>query len=66
MSLKPFKIVGRLVAARVDEEGNVVDEISVGELTLYAPQFSQLAEQVELAWPGVVQEHGGVSGDTSP
>lgn len=56
--LKPFKIVGTIVAVRTDAEDNVIGEVPVGELTLYETQFDELRERVDAAWPQIEAAFG--------
>ena len=39
--LRPFKMVGTLIGAHYDKDGNVVGEEPMGSVTIYAPQFGQ-------------------------
>lgn len=39
--LKPFKIIGQLIGARYDREGEIVGEEVMGELVIYRPQFAE-------------------------
>jgi hypothetical protein len=50
--LKPFKIVGQLIGARYDEQGEIVGEEVMGQVGVYASQFGQVQELVD----GAVEE----------
>lgn len=53
MSIEPFKIVGQLIAVEKDQAGEIIAEIPVGDLVIYAARFDQLAEQIAERWPEV-------------
>lgn len=42
MTLELFKFVGELICTIKDEEGNVIGERSVAQVTLYSSQFENL------------------------
>ena len=47
--LQPFKIVGQLIGARYDADGNVVGEEFMGEITIYRPLFGKVDQIVDEA-----------------
>jgi hypothetical protein len=47
--LKPFKIVGQLVGARYNEHGDVVGEDVMGDVAIYAVNFSRVKQIVDQA-----------------
>jgi hypothetical protein len=51
MSKKVIKIVGQIIAGEYDENGDLVAEAPVAEITIYKPQFDQLAEAVAAQFP---------------
>ena len=56
--IKPYKLVGQLVAQNLDDEGEVVGETIVGDLVLFANQFDQLSTKIEEAWPEIELRFG--------
>jgi hypothetical protein len=47
--LRPFKIVGKLIGSRHDEDGEIIGEEVMGEVVVYRPQFAELEALVERA-----------------
>jgi hypothetical protein len=48
--LRPFKIVGHLVGALYDEDGDIVGEQVMGEVAIYRKSFDKVSELVDDAW----------------
>jgi hypothetical protein len=44
---KPFKIVGQLIGARHDKDGNIIGEWVMGEIVFYRPQFDDVRKLVD-------------------
>lgn len=55
-TLKPERVEGVLIAARVNEKGEKVGEEQVASIKLYAPNFDKLPGAVEDVWPDVLAE----------
>jgi hypothetical protein len=53
LTIEPFKVVGKLVAAVKNEKGEVIGEQPVTDLVLWAPRFHLLKEDVEQSWPEI-------------
>lgn len=53
----PLKIVGQVIAARVID-GQVADEVPVGDLVLFRPHFDELRARIDESWPRVVDALG--------
>lgn len=47
--LKPFKIVGQLIGACHNAEGEIVGEESMGPVVIYRSNFSKVEEIIDLA-----------------
>lgn len=47
--LTPFKIVGRLIGTRNDDDGNIVGEEVMGEVAIYATNFGNVQAMVDEA-----------------
>jgi len=47
--LKPFKIVGQLIGARYNAEGEIVGEEVMGPVAIYRSNFSKLEQIVDQA-----------------
>jgi hypothetical protein len=47
--LKPFKIVGQLIGARYNAEGEIVGEEVMGEVAIYRSNFSKVEEIIDQA-----------------
>lgn len=58
MSLEPFKLVGELVALVKNDDGEVIGEQSVGQVSLYALDFDKLPDRVAEIWPDVEKKFG--------
>ncbi len=56
--LKPFKIVGQLIAAAYDDDGNIVGEQVAGDVVFYATQFGEVQERVRVFWENSGQMKG--------
>lgn len=56
-NLKPLRIEAVLIAARTNDEGEVVGEVDVGRIKLFAPEFATLPKVVTDLWPQVLAEH---------
>jgi hypothetical protein len=54
MTVEPFKIVGQLIACEKNENNEIIGERVVAEMVLYAPQFGELEQRVNDAWPDIV------------
>ena len=64
--IEPFKLVGQLIALKKDDAGNVIGELHVADLAIYAAQFDDLRSIIEQNWPLIVAEHeGSESGPSS-
>ncbi len=48
--LRPFKIVGQLVGALYDEDGEIVGEQVMGEVAIYRKSFGKVPKLVDDAW----------------
>jgi hypothetical protein len=48
--LRPFKIVGQLIGALYDEQGEIVGEQVMGEVAIYRKSFAKVPELVDDAW----------------
>ncbi len=48
--LRPFKIVGQLVGALYDEDGEIVGEQVMGEVAIYRQSFGKVSKLVDDAW----------------
>jgi|GEM_PF-6899305 len=48
--LRPFKIVGQLVGALYDEDGEIVGEQVMGEVAIYRKSFAKVPKLVDDAW----------------
>jgi hypothetical protein len=51
MSRRVLKIVGQIFVGDYDENGDLVAENAVADITIYKPQFDGLAEAVADAFP---------------
>jgi hypothetical protein len=47
--LKPFKIIGQLIGARYNAEGEIIGEEVMGEVAIYRSNFSKVEELVDQA-----------------
>ena len=48
--LRPFKIVGQLIGALYDDEGEIVGEQVMGEVAIYRKSFGKVSALVDDAW----------------
>lgn len=53
MTIEPFKLVGQLIVAVKDEDGNIIGEQKAADMVVYAPQFDQIAGRVEEIMPEI-------------
>lgn len=47
--LQPFKIVGQLIGARYNSEGDIIGEEVMGQVAIYRPNFGEVEKMVEEA-----------------
>ena len=52
-TLSPFKAILQIVAVHRDEKGEILREATLDAFPLYKPQFGELDQLVERAWPEV-------------
>jgi hypothetical protein len=55
-TLEQLRVDCTLVAARLDERGERIDEVPVARFSLAPGDFDSLAREVDGVWPNVVEE----------
>lgn len=53
--MRPLRIEGVLVAAIINEAGDIVGEEQVAAIKVFAPDFDKLPDVVEGIWPKVIE-----------